>query len=184
MPHKNINNRDEEVKERITLFYSHPLTLRIVYRSLLHLLSHYSQNEGIRSKKNYDKETFISLSPKYGHKFVYTTIDGIPTTFMLDTGASTSTVSQTYLNRLIRSGFVNRYTHFIRNGNYITANGNVVNAEVWQLPSMTMGPKTIYNIEIAVMPGIDQDGFLLGMSTINKLGNPTIDLTNNKIIIK
>tara|TARA_B110000305_G_C19326518_1_gene581712 strand:+ start:331 stop:1200 length:870 start_codon:yes stop_codon:yes gene_type:complete len=143
-----------------------------------------SQNEGIHTKKNYDKETFISLSPKHGHKFVYTTIDGIPTTFMLDTGASTSTVSQTYLNRLIRSGFVNRYTHFIRNGNYITANGNVVNAEVWQLPSMTMGPKTIYNIEIAVMPGIDQDGFLLGMSTINKLGNPTIDLTNNKIIIK
>ena len=51
MPHKNINNRDEEVKERITLFYSHPLTLRIVYRSLLHLLSHYSQNEGIRYRK-------------------------------------------------------------------------------------------------------------------------------------
>lgn len=58
-----------------------------------------------------------------------------------------------------------------------------MNAEVWQLPSMTMGPKTIYNIEIAVIPRIDQDGFLLGMSTINKLGNPTIDLTNNKIII-
>jgi len=48
---------------------------------------------------------------------------------------------------------------------------------------MTMGPKTIYNVEIAVMPGIEETGFLLGMSTINKLGNPKIDLTNNKIII-
>ena len=83
----------------------------------------------------------------------------------------------------IRSGFVNRHTHFIRNGDYITANGDVVNAEVWQLPSVTMGPKTIYNVEIAVMPGIEETGFLLGMSTINKLGNPKIDLTNNKIII-
>lgn len=142
-----------------------------------------SQNEGIHTKKNYDKETFISLSPKFGHKYVHTTINGISTTFMLDTGASSSTVSQTYLNRHIRSGFVNRHTHFIRNGDYITANGDVVNAEVWQLPSMTMGPKTIYNVEIAVMPGIEETGFLLGMSTINKLGKPKIDLTNNKIII-
>ena len=142
-----------------------------------------SQNEGIHTKKNYDKETFISLSPKFGHKYVHTTINGISTTFMLDTGASSSTVSQTYLNRHIRSGFVNRHTHFIRNGDYITANGDVVNAEVWQLPSVTMGPKTIYNVEIAVMPGIEETGFLLGMSTINKLGKPKIDLTNNKIII-
>jgi len=142
-----------------------------------------SQNEGIHTKKNYDKETFISLSPKFGHKYVHTTINGISTTFMLDTGASSSTVSQAYLNRHIRSGFVNRHTHFIRNGDYITANGDVVNAEVWQLPSMTMGPKTIYNVEIAVMPGIEETGFLLGMSTINKLGKPKIDLTNNKIII-
>ena len=49
---------------------------------------------------------------------------------------------------------------------------------------MTIGPKTIYNIEIAVIPGIDQGGFLLGMSTINKLGRPKIDLANNKIIIE
>ncbi|MDG1327575.1 MAG: retropepsin-like aspartic protease [Flavobacteriaceae bacterium] len=142
-----------------------------------------SQNEGIHTNKNYEKETFISLSPKFGHKYVHTTINGISTTFMLDTGASSSTVSQTYLNRHIRSGFVNRHTHFIRNGDYITANGDVVNAEVWQLPSVTMGPKTIYNVEIAVMPGIEETGFLLGMSTINKLGKPKIDLTNNKIII-
>ena len=48
---------------------------------------------------------------------------------------------------------------------------------------MTIGPKTIYNIEIAVLPGIDESGFLLGMSTLNKLGKPKIDLANNKIII-
>jgi predicted aspartyl protease len=56
-------------------------------------------------------------------------------------------------------------------------------AEVLQLPSMRLGSKTIYNIEVAVMPRIDDNGFLLGMSTINKLGNPIIDLANNKIII-
>lgn len=129
------------------------------------------------------QETFIRLTPRNGHKFIYTSINGISTTFMLDTGASISTISESYLNKHIRSEFINRSSNFIRKGIYYIANGESVVAEVWQLPSMRLGSKTIYNIEVAVMPGIDDNGFLLGMSTINKLGNPKIDLSNNKIII-
>ena len=129
------------------------------------------------------QETFIRLTPRNGHKYIYTSINGISTTFMLDTGASTSTISESYLNKHIRSEFINRSSNFIRKGIYFIANGESVVAEVWQLPSMRLGSKTIYNIEVAVMPGIDDTGFLLGMSTINKLGNPKIDLANNKIII-
>ena len=129
------------------------------------------------------QETFIRLTPRNGHKFIYTSINGISTTFMLDTGASISTISESYLNKHIRSEFINRSSNFIRKGIYYIANGESVVAEVWQLPSMRLGSKTIYNIEVAVMPGIDDTGFLLGMSTINKLGNPKIDLANNKIII-
>ena len=129
------------------------------------------------------QETFIRLTPRNGHKYIYTSINGISTTFMLDTGASISTISESYLNKHIRSEFINRSSNFIRKGIYYIANGESVVAEVWQLPSMRLGSKTIYNIEVAVMPGIDDTGFLLGMSTINKLGNPKIDLANNKIII-
>jgi hypothetical protein len=129
------------------------------------------------------QETFIRLTPRNGHKYIYTSINGISTTFMLDTGASTSTISESYLNKHIRSEFINRSSNFIRKGIYFIANGESVVAEVWQFPSMRLGSKTIYNIEVAVMPGIDDTGFLLGMSTINKLGNPKIDLANNKIII-
>ena len=133
--------------------------------------------------KTVKKEIFIELTPLRGQKYIYTRIDGISTTFLLDTGASTSTVSKSYLNQHIRSGFINRGTHFKGSGYYQIANGDSILAEVWQIPSMTIGPKTIYNIEIAVIPGIDKDGFLLGMSTINKLGSPKIDLANNKIVI-
>ncbi|MDC1505821.1 retroviral-like aspartic protease family protein [Winogradskyella sp.] len=134
--------------------------------------------------KDVKKEIFIELTPLRSQKYIYTTIDGISTTFLLDTGASTTTISKSYLNQHIRSGFINRRTHFKRSGYYVIANGDTVLAEVWQIPSMTIGPKTIYNIEIAVMPGIDESGFLLGMSTINKLGNTKIDLSNNKIMIE
>tara|TARA_B100000787_G_scaffold167352_1_gene153971 strand:+ start:502 stop:1368 length:867 start_codon:yes stop_codon:yes gene_type:complete len=129
------------------------------------------------------QENFIRLTPRSGHKFIYTSVNGLSTTFMLDTGASTSTISKSYLNKHIRSGFINRSSHFIRKGIYYIANGESVVAEVWKLPSMKLGNKTIYNVEVAVMPGIDDNGFLLGMSTINKLGNPKIDLANNKILI-
>ena len=142
-----------------------------------------TQDDTIAIEKVSKKQTYISLYPEFGHKFVYTNINGVPTTFMLDTGASTSTVSEFYLNKHIRSGFVSRRINFIRNAYYTMASGNIVRAEVWQFPSITIGPKTIYNVEIAVMQGIGSDEFLMGMSTINKLGRTTIDLSNNKIII-
>ena len=135
----------------------------------------------VKPKPNPEK--FIRLIPENGHKYIYTSINGLSTTFMLDTGASTSTVSKSYLNKHINSGFINRRSHFLRNGNYITANGDNVRAEVWHIPSMTIGPKKIYNVEVAVMSNIKNSGFLMGMSTINKLGNQKIDLTYNKIII-
>lgn len=143
-----------------------------------------TQDETVAIEKVSKKETYIPLYPEFGHKFVNTNINGIPTTFMLDTGASTSTISESYLNKHIRSGFMNRSTNFIRNAFYTMANGNSVRAEVWQFPSITLGPKTIYNVEIAVMEGIGSDEFLMGMSTIEKLGRTTIDLNNNMIIIQ
>jgi clan AA aspartic protease (TIGR02281 family) len=130
------------------------------------------------------REIVIRLVPQQGHKFVSTRINDVLTSFLLDTGASTTTVSIAYLNTHIRSGFINRNSHYLRKRRYRTANGEAVIAEVWQLPSMTIGPKTIYNVEVAAIEGIDDSGFLLGMSTINKLGKPTIDLANNKIVIK
>ena len=151
---------------------------------VLNSSSNSAQDETVAIEKVSKKDTYIPLYPEFGHKFVNTNINGIPTTFMLDTGASTSTISEFYLNKHIRSGFVRRSTNFIRNAYYTMASGNSVRAEVWQFPSMTIGPKKIFNVEFAVMEETDSDIFLMGMSTIEKLGRTTIDLNNNMIIIQ
>lgn len=164
------------------LIISSFLVLFIIYFSLSKS-SNRTVNENYNNQKITTNSTYIQLIPEFGHKFVNTTINGTPTTFMLDTGATTSTISRSYLNKHIRSGFVSRPKNFIRNTYYTIANGKRVNAQVWQFPSIKIGPKTIYNVEIAVMDGIGNNEFLLGMSTINKLGKTTIDLSNNKIII-
>lgn len=171
--------------KKTTYFQRHKTTILFMsgFMGILMLLLTFSPSNSTQSRNNYNKGSIIELTPKYGHKYVYTRINEMSTTFLLDTGASTTVVSKTFLNKHVNSGFIKRRLHFLRNENYTTANGAIVNAEVWKLPSMTIGPKTIYNVEIAVMSGVEEDGFLLGMSTINKLGDPTIDLTNNKIII-
>ena len=133
--------------------------------------------------KDVKQEIYIELTPIRGQKYVYTSIDGVSTTFLLDTGASDTMVSKSYLNRHINSGFINRQSHFVENKRYIIANGDTVTAELWNLPSITIGPKTIYNIKIAVLNNLEENGFLLGMSTIKKLGKTSIDLSNNKIIL-
>ena len=138
-------------------------------------------NLGVESSKT---ETYIELIPKNGHKYVNIIIDGIPTSFMLDTGASISTVSKSYLNQHIRSGFINKQSHLLDYKFFTMANGESMIAEVWQLPSMKIGPKTIYNVEVAVFDSPDLNEFLLGVSTIDKLGITTIDLNNNKLIVE
>lgn len=173
-------------------FYSRNKTPILIISSFLFIFLIYltlNKSSNTTDKESHKQKistnsTYIQLIPEHGHKFVYTNINGIPTTFMLDTGASTSTVSEFYLSKHIRSGFVNRRTNFIRDAYYTLASGNSVRAEVWQFPSITIGPKTIYNVEVAVMEGIGSDEFLMGMSTIEKLGRTTIDLNKNMIIIQ
>lgn len=154
---------------------------------IIYLTLNNSSNSVVKENYKIEKvttnSTYIQLIPEYGHKFVDTTINGIPTTFMLDTGATTSTISKSYLNKHILSGFVNRKSHFLRRTYYTMASGERILVEVWRFPSIKIGSKTIYNIEIAVIENLGNDGFLMGMSTINKLGNTTIDLNNNMIMI-
>ena len=185
------NKKDAPVTEKPSYYQKHKSSILImsgfVGMLILFLIikpSNIDKPDVTIIKTKLKPEKFIRLIPENGHKYIYTTINGLSTSFMLDTGASTSTVSKSYLNKHINSGFVNRRSHFLRNENYITANGDIVKAEVWHIPSMTIGPKKIYNVEVAVMANIKNSGFLMGMSTINKLGNPKIDLANNKVIIE
>ena len=184
-PTPKTNKKDLPKIEEPSYYQKHKTTILVMsgFLGILLLLMVFKPSKPQATIVKPKQETFIRLTPRNGHKYIYTSINGISTTFMLDTGASISTISESYLNKHIRSEFINRSSHFIRKGIYFIANGESVVAEVWQLPSMRLGSKTIYNIEVAVMPGIDDTGFLLGMSTINKLGNPKIDLANNKIII-
>ena len=122
----------------------------------------------------------INLSTENGQKYIYASINGNSKKFLLDTGASDILIPQTYLNQLRRSGYLIRNIHFKFNKNYMTASGDLVQAEVWNVPMLQVGKFKIYNVEVASM---DAGSFLFGMSAIEKLGKVSIDLDSNKIVI-
>ena len=122
----------------------------------------------------------ISLSTENGQKYIYASINGNSKKFLLDTGASDILIPQTYLNQLRRSGYLTRNIHFKFNKNYMTASGDLVQAEVWNVPTLQVGKFKIYNVEVASM---DDGSYLFGMSAIEKLGKVSIDLESSRIVI-
>ena len=126
----------------------------------------------------------IYLEDIQGHKFVKTIINNTTAIFLLDTGASTTLISDNFLNELINEGFISRENNYLGIDKYTIANGSTVRGETWQLPSITIGEITLYDIKVVALKKINNSGFLLGMSTLKKLGDYTIIPNENKILVK
>ena len=131
-------------------------------------------------KKVIKTNNIINLSTENGQKYINASINGNSKKFLLDTGASDILIPQTYLNQLRRSGYLSRNIHFKFNKNYMTASGDLVQAEVWNVPMLQVGKFKIYNVEVASM---DDGSYLFGMSAIEKLGKVSIDLESSRIVI-
>jgi clan AA aspartic protease (TIGR02281 family) len=129
-------------------------------------------------------QKIIYLDDIQGNKFIKTFINNREAVFMLDTGASTTLISDDFLNELIKENFISRKKNYLGTKNFIIANGTLVKAQVWQLPSLTIGEITLYNINVSVLKSINNSGFLLGMSTLKELGNYSIIPNENKILVK
>jgi clan AA aspartic protease (TIGR02281 family) len=134
--------------------------------------------------KESDASSFINLEPRNGHMYVYLKVNGSGSRFLLDTGASMTMVSKNYINRLIAQGYLNKAIHFQGRELFTIANGDIVTAEIWLIPSLKIGDEFLSNVQFSAIEDIDDDNFLLGMSLLNKLGNYTIDMNDKKIIIK
>ena len=88
------------------------------------------------------------------------------------------------MNKLINDSFITRENNYLGMDKYTIANGSIVNGETWQLPSISIGEITLYDIKVVALKKINKSGFLLGMSTLKKLGNYTIVPNENIIIVK
>lgn len=182
---KIIRNKKEEVKifkSDIEEVEKKSKYLKILGTSvfaiiIIFIISEFSSTEldSIKTEKS------IKLKTMYGQKFIDVNVNGIKSQFLIDTGASDLLVPREFLTSLIKSNYINRRFHFMRYQNYLIADGSLINAEVWRIPEISIGNFNISNVEVAV---VENGSYLFGMSALNKLGNVSIDLENNRIIIE
>ena len=124
----------------------------------------------------------IRLTNSGGQNYALLSIDGIKQNFLLDTGASMSTVPSYFIDQLVKKGYLTPEIHFIRYEQFRIADGNTIKGGIWRIPKIKIGSETIYNVEFSSVSS-ENAPFLLGMSTLERLGNYSIVPNENKIII-
>jgi predicted aspartyl protease len=143
------------------------------------------KNQLIELKDNIETKitsSTIRLTKSGGQNYALITIDGVKQNFLLDTGASMSTVPTYFIEGLIKKGYITPEIHFIRHEHFRIADGNTVEGGIWRIPKIKIGNETIYNVEFSSVSS-ENAPFLLGMSTLERLGNYSIVPNENKIII-
>ena len=138
----------------------------------------------INGRQQSTPKKVIYLTSNMGQKYISSRINGISTTFMLDTGASDILLSKVYISQHVHSGYLNRSNNYVGRNSYYTADGSIVIADLWKIPSIKIGSVTIYNVIVAAVDGVEDSVFLFGMSALEKMGKTTIDLKGNKILIE
>jgi predicted aspartyl protease len=139
-------------------------------------------SENVHQTQEFFNSRTIHLSKKADHSYATVKIGGTTKEYMIDTGASATTIPDSYLRELINKGIINPDLDFVRNQFFTIANGERLKGTIWRIRRMKVEGLDLYNVEVAVTPG-DKGSFLLGMSTLKKFGNYVIVPEEAKIII-
>lgn len=136
-------------------------------------------NSVVVPTKNQD---VIYLNGDSYSKTINIEIGGKKYEFLLDTGATITSINQNIFEELYRKNIL-KIDDFIRKDYVELANGQKVLVEFWVIPQVKIGNKTVNDIVVAVQKDSTATP-LLGMNILNKLNIWKIDLENNKIYLK
>jgi predicted aspartyl protease len=111
-----------------------------------------------------------------GGMYVYASLGGIPHNMLLDTGASSSTVTVPIARTLVA-----RKQAYVLQGFSLfkMADGSVVAHQSIVVHKVTIGRHTLRNVQMSVTD--DGADLLLGLSELSAIGNFAIDQSHNQI---
>ncbi len=109
---------------------------------------------------NSGKAEVTLLQNRHGHYVSQGTIDGVPVTFLLDTGATEVSIPAHIADKLNLSA----------QGNYRvqTANGSITVYKT-QIEQLSLGNIFLYNVAAHINPAMKSDEILLGMSALKRV---------------
>ena len=108
------------------------------------------------------------------------TINGLPLTFIFDTGASIVTLSQTEANFMFKNGYLSQ-KDIVGSQTYRTADGSVSVGTTVVLNHINFGGLELTNVRASVV-GNQKAPLLLGQSVLKRLGK--IEIDNERRVIR
>ena len=120
----------------------------------------------------------IQLHEQNGTFQIPVKIGGIIEKFVLDSGASDTTISSKIEAELIRNGIISK-TNYLSNALYRIADGSVISQRRFILPILHVGNFTVKNITISV--GDENSPLLLGKNFLDRFKNWSIDNSTKTI---
>jgi aspartyl protease family protein len=125
------------------------------------------------------KPTTVKMEKRNGVYQIPVTINGSEMYFIFDTGAgmiSMSTVEATFLYKQGKLAD----DDMLGKADFLDANGNITSDVIIRLKEVTIGNRTIHNIEASVV-GNTKAPLLFGQSALEKFGKISIDYNKGEI---
>lgn len=121
----------------------------------------------------------IPFFRKSGVAEVKCTVNGLPLSFVFDTGAGDVTISSVEAAFMFKNGYLSD-RDVIGRSSYRTASGDIIEGTVINLEKIEFGEMTLKNVRASVVRG-QSAPLLLGQSALNRLGKIEIDNENYKL---
>ena len=116
----------------------------------------------------------IPLRKDYdGTYYLKASVNGLTMNFVLDTGASTVSLSQVESQFMLKNGYLSK-ADFLGESRYSDANGNVNTGQIINLSKVKIGDLEINNVKAGVVQN-QKAPLLLGQSVLNNFGRVEID---------
>lgn len=122
----------------------------------------------------------VPFSAANGVTTVKCTINGLPLTFVFDTGASDVTLSQTEASFMYKNGYLSK-KDIVGNSAYITADGSISIGTNIILQKIDFGGLELKAVRASVV-GNQRAPLLLGQSVLQRLGK--IEIDNQRQVLK
>lgn len=122
----------------------------------------------------------VPFSPANGVTTVKCSINGLPLTFVFDTGASDVTISQTEASFMYKNGYLSK-KDIVGNSAYMTADGAISIGTNVILQKINFGGLELKAVRASVV-GNQKAPLLLGQSVLQRLGK--IEIDNQRQVLK
>ena len=139
----------------------------------------FQTTEVVSSKRRLSGKSIIKMTKENGVYKIPVSINGVNMLFIFDTGAGLISISNVEASYLYKQGKLTK-EDILGKADFIDAKGDISVGTIIKLKEVTIGNRTIYNINASVVNNSIAP-LLFGQSALEQFGKISIDYNNNTV---